>query len=109
MNLNTGLEQVPDLIQKMAEVQATADSRYRAGQDVVEDECGNREPRHERSHRIPYDHIDAAAHVHAATLHVHGANGETEEHDTENEPGGASSNCLLGNTPSVKGGGCEVA
>ena len=59
----------------------------RPSQNVVKHQGGDAEFGQRAAHGL-FDHaIDAAAHEHAAALHVEGADGVGEQHDAQNEPG----------------------
>lgn len=49
-----------------------------------------------------------AAHKHAAGLDIDGADGVTEQHDRENEPGGTLADNFFGVAPGIVGGGSEI-
>src|SRR6188474_1966726 len=86
-----------------------ADGADGAGEDVVENESGDGKAGKEWSHGIPNHYINAAPHIHAAAFHVHGPNGEAEQHDGKDEPGSALADCTLGDATDIKRGRCHVA
>ena len=98
-----------DLIEQTPQVLARADHTDGAGEDVVEDERRDRDPRHERAHGVAHHHVYATAHEHAAGFHVDRAHGETEEHHAEDEPWSALADGVLGDAAGVKSGRGQVA
>src|SRR5581483_3261798 len=54
-----------DFIEQVSEILAGANHADGAGKNVIEDEGGDREPRHEMIHSVAHDDIHAAAHKHA--------------------------------------------
>ena len=96
-------------IDQAAQVLAGADAADGAGEDVVEDQSGNRKAGHERTHGVAHHDIDAAAHEHAAAFHVHRAHGEAEQHDAQDEPGRAGADGLFSDSTSVEGRRREIA
>ena len=98
-------EQVFD---EAGEVQARRDGADRSGQDVVEQQRGNREARQRGTKRLFDDAIHAAAHEHRARFHVDSANGVAKHHHREDEPRCALADYLFGVATSVIGGGGKV-
>src|SRR6185295_13602659 len=83
---HAGAQHFRDLVEQTTEILARADAADRAGENVVEDECGDGKAREEWAHGVAYDDVHAAAHIHAAAFEVYRAHREAEKHDRQDEP-----------------------
>ena len=88
-------------VDQMPQILAGADAADRAGENIVKQQRGNGKPCHKRTHGVPDHDIHAAPHEHAAAFHIHGPDGEAEEHDSQDEPRGTPPDRLLGNAADV--------
>ena len=100
---------LPEFVNEAADVQPRADAADGAGQDVVEHQRRDGKFGQRAAHGFMNHAIDAAAHEHAATLDVDGADGVREQHDRQDEPGRGFSDGVFGDAAGVVRGGCEVA
>jgi hypothetical protein len=88
---------------KSCEILARDNGADGAGEHVVEQQSGDRELGEGSAHGL-FDHaVNTAADEHAAGLDVQSPHGVTEQHDREDEPGGALANDFLGVTSGVVG------
>src|SRR5580692_8375793 len=73
-----------------------------AGEDVVEHQRGYAEFGEAAAERFLDHAVNAAAGEHGTAFDVHGAHGEAEQHDAENEPRGCRAYRLFGDAACIK-------
>ena len=83
-------------------------TRDRPGQNVVKHQGGDRKFGEGAAHRLFDDAIDSAARKHSARFDIDGPHGIREEHHPEDEPGGRTSDRLLGNAADVESRRTEI-
>ncbi len=90
-------------IQKARQVVARRDATDRSCKDVIEHQGGNGELGQSPTHGF-FDHaVDAAAHKHAATFHVHEQYRVGEQHDGQYEPGRSLPYSFLNDSTRIEG------
>lgn len=99
--MNRVLQIVGNLLNEPGQILACRYGADWAGKNVVEQERGNRQLSKGVPHSLSHDPVHASSHEHAAGLDVNRANGITEQHDSENEPGRALANYLFRISPRV--------
>jgi hypothetical protein len=99
---------VHHLVHEADYVLAGGDAGDGPGEDVVEHERRNAELGEAAAEGFLDDAVDAAAGKHGTAFDVNGADGEAEEHDAEDEPGGGCADGLFGNAAGIKGGGAQI-
>ena len=103
------MSQFADFVEQAGQILAGADHADGAGEDVVEDQRRDGEPRDERAHGVAHDDVHAAAHEHAAAFHVDRAHGEAEQHDARMNQGALLADGVLGDAAGIKSGRGEIA
>ena len=79
-----------------------------AGQHIVEKQRGNGNLGQRPAHRLLDHAVHAAAREHAARLDIKSTDGIAEQHDRENEPGGALADDFFGIAAGIVGGRSEI-
>src|ERR1019366_920368 len=95
-NVNVVTEMMEGVGKKSSNVLACGYRADGAGENVVEQERGNRQLGQSPAHGL-FDHpVDTPANEHRARLDVDGPNRVAEKHDRKHEPGSAFADDLLG-------------
>ncbi len=97
-----------ELIEQPDDILPGGDAGDGPGEDVVKHEGRDAELGKGAAERLLDDAIDTAAGEHGAALDVDRTDGEREEHDAENEPGGGASDGSLGDAAGIEGRGCQI-
>ncbi len=98
---NLVAEMVEGVGQQAGKIQTGGDGAYRAGEDVIEEQSGDREFGQLSAHRFFHHAIDAAAHEHRTRLDVDGADRVAEQHHRQHEPRSALADDFLCVAPNV--------
>ena len=102
------MQVLADIFDKTRQILARRDRADRAGENVVKQQRRDGEFRQRAPHGFLDHAIHAAPHEHGARFDVKRPHSIAEQHDGENEPGGALANHFLGIAAGVIGRGGQI-